>query len=197
MDTPYKLTVKIGAAEFTAEGDQSVVNEQFNLFLTALKYQPPPDPLGDALRQHGQDQPKGAVSNNGSGGASGSNGTATNGAQTDLATYVEPATMDRVFKVDADDVVSLHHLPTTPNAAADALVMLLYGFLKLTQSGAVSALTLMKGAVKSGVKIDRIDRVISANSQYITKGGARRGTRYGLNNRGELYAVGLIKKLLS
>ena len=192
MPDVHKLSVKLGTAEFTAEGSEQTIKEQFGQFLAALQAAPPtpppptpPPPKTPELPATEQKLADAIPGGNGNG-----NGTTP---------LMEPdqATLDRVFHVGDKDHVSLRVLPRTPNADADALVLILYGFYKLAQRTDVFAPTLMACAKQSGIQIDRSDRVISVNQQYINTAGARRGKRYSLNNRGQSFAQGLLREILN
>jgi hypothetical protein len=84
-------------------------------------------------------------------------------------------------------------LPRTEEVNADAIVLLLYGYLQLCDTDTVGSAELLAMAKKSGVRIDRIDRTIADHLMYINKGGSRRGCRYSLNNQGKAYAQQLLE----
>ena len=92
--------------------------------------------------------------------------------------------------------VSLRALPTTDKAEADTFVLLLYGFRALKNQVNITAARLAICARQSGVEADRVDRTLAARTQYVTRAGAKRGTKYGLNNPGVRYAEELLTKLL-
>lgn len=189
MSDSSKLSVKLGNAEFTAEGGADLIRDQFALFLEALKTQPAaPAPAGSDAAQDEAATVEERVEST----------APQNGAQLFTPAPNGTVPLDRVFKFDhRGGVVSLIHLPTTTNANADAIVMLLYGFAQLAHATSVGTIPLMKGAKQSGLNLERIDRVLGPNAQYVTRGGTRRGTRYGLNNRGEQYAQELIRGMLA
>jgi hypothetical protein len=161
----YKLRIKLGASEFEAEGPEETVKAQFEAFLAAASH----------LEQ-----------------------TTTTARAMDLGPAQGPkadATVDRAFSQDREGYVSLRVLPATQDRVADALLLLLYGFRTLKQSDEVPATTLMEAARQSGLQIQRIDRSIAPHEELITKGGTRRGGRYGLNNRGIARAESLLAGL--
>lgn len=162
---PYHLKVKIGNDEFDASGSQEVVRDLYGLFLEARRSAPA------ALPPATGDKPKDVKDNDDE--------------------SVSQDKIDRVFVV-RNDVISLRTLPETDNSAADALLMLIWAHLVMRNEQHVSALDLMSSARLSGLQIDRIDRVISARQQMFQRGGAKRGTRYSLNNAGISHARRLV-----
>ena len=159
---PYKLQVKIGNAEFNAEGPETSVKAQFDAFMEVLRQS------GAAARG--------------------------NESRSDSVTDSE---VQRAFSSDDNGIVSLRVLPKTDRRDADALILLIWGFRQLQSLTDVSALDLAAAGRQSGLQIDRIDRVIAPNGQYVSKGGAKRGTRYALNNPGADYAKALLARLFS
>ena len=174
MADTHKMRVKIGDAEFEAEGSEEAVKAQFASFLDILKAAPARQKPADKKPVDG------------------------NGAQADALDVLTPPGTDllaRVFQND-NDLVSLRLLPRTPNAASDTLLLLLYGYVHLKNEAMVLGTHLIKAAHQSGVKLDRIDRVIAKHDDLLLKGGARKGTKYGLNNRGKEKAKELMQKML-
>jgi hypothetical protein len=187
MSTPHKLHIKIGQVEFNAEGTESTVNEQFKRFLEVVsavglnlpdpsRSTSPPSPpiVGDAV-------------DNGNKG----------GQQLPAPSDIDRGTLDRLFAVDPNGVVSLKLLPKTDNRNTDALVMILYGFRVLKQQHDVPASSLVAAAKQSGVNIDRVDRTLAVRDDLFQKGGSRKGSRYALNNQGALHAEQLVKQMMS
>jgi hypothetical protein len=170
----YRLKVRVADSEFDAEGPEDTVKVQFDAFLAALS-------------SLGKPSQNGKPSKNGS----------RDGSTEALGTDADPVgeeTWNRFYKLEGETDVSLKVLPATQNQNADALVLLLYGYLHLREVDTVNSADLLNMAKKSGLRIDRIDRNIPAeHNRYISKGGSRRGTRYGLNNQGQAYAQGLLE----
>jgi hypothetical protein len=181
MTTPYKLTVRIGDAEFLAEGSEDTVKTQFDLFLMALKHE---RPKKQPENKHQNESPR-------------ADETKRNGDELARQTGdADRVTLDRVFELDSDDLVTLKAMPATDNSEADAIVMILYGFHKLTQKGNIFAPTLVAAARKTGIQADRIYRLVETHKQYIMAAGVRRGKKYSLNNKGQQYATELIRTTL-
>lgn len=106
--------------------------------------------------------------------------------------------LKRVF-AEKDAVISLLALPKTDNAESDALLLLLYGYQELKNSEyPVTGVRLMQAAKQSGLhQVDRIDRKIAANAQYVLAAGNRRGRRYQLNNQGIAKAKEMINAIFN
>ena len=176
--TTHRIKIKLGDAEFDAEGPSEVVNAQFSAFLDAVATpkaaqtpaQPPntPDPNAD------------------------SPGNGRTGAANPAG--LTPDILTRVFKVN--DTVSLLAIPKTDKSDADALLAILYGFDRMKSINTVTGTTLMKAAKQSGINIDRIDRVISVRDDLVNMAGAKKGRRYSLNNRGVAAAEKIIREVI-
>lgn len=167
MDTTHRIKVKIGPAEFEAEGDPELVKQQFAEFMAAVS----------AIPQAQPDKPPGLPPRNDPG-----------------ASLISKDIFDRVFR--RDDGISLLAMPRTDNAEADALIVLLYGFLKLENQRAITGVALMSAAKQSGINVDRIDRTINARPDLIQAAGNKRGRRYSLNNRGIAEAERLLREMV-
>jgi hypothetical protein len=166
MGESYKIQVKLGNAEFLAEGPEESVKAAFGQFLVAAasvgptqKSPPPasPPPPITPLKD----------------GINGSSST------------VDQSILERVFQKD-EDVVSLRMLPKKDNSnwQADAVILLLYGFRRLAGMETVPVIKLNQGLRKSGIPLDRVDYIISVHSELYMKGGVKSGGRYTLNNQG-------------
>lgn len=168
---PYKLRIKIGSSEFEAEGDQEMVKEQYRLFLDVLSS----TSTGD------QETARETASN-------GDSGRVQESGQEQIG----PVTLGRAYS-EVKDLVSLRALPEGESGQADALLLILYGYLVLRDQHSVNSTELMKAARQSGLQIDRTDRVMSQHKGLFIRGGARKGTRYTLNNRGETRAKQILR----
>jgi len=162
MDSPYKLHVKLGDAEFNGEGPQDTVKGDYTAFLDAYKLS-----QGKSLPKNEPNTPADQVRPAG----------------------IAEGLLQKAF-VRKEDIVSLRHLPPSDNStkAADAAILLLYGFKKLAAVEDVPVTKLNEGLRDSGLSIDRIDRFIGIHSQLFRKGGQRSGGRYSLTNPGEAQA---------
>ena len=161
MEGNYKIQVKLGNAEFSAEGPEATVKEAFEKFLQAIASRPP-ELLGRGTQ-------------------SGQNAASR---ENEHPVQVDRTLLDRVFSQDGDGV-SLRLLPPeSPNRHGDAAILLLYGYRVLENVENVPVIKLNASLKKSGISIDRVDRVIGVHSQLFMKGGTRSGGRYTLNNQG-------------
>lgn len=168
-DEKSSISIKLGDAEFTAEGPVETVNAQFQSFLKALestsqKRETAPLPL---VQEAPVIPPSGEI---------------------------DAQLLSRVFSKESSDRVSLKALPRS--GSSDALLLLLYGFDVIVGQHAVTGSALMKAAEKSGVRVDRIDRLLAVHEPFVTTAGMRRGKRYGLNNRGKQHAIEILRAIL-
>ena len=175
MDS-HHIKTKIGIHEFEANGPKDLVTEQYKAWLAAISSMQatlqaaPAAPAGATPRVDPPPPPR-------------------------TFTGVPRDVLDRVFR--EDDGLSLAALPTTDNAAPDALVALLYGFWKIRGEVSVTGTALMKAARKSGVNVDRIDRVIGVYiPTFVQAGGVKKARRYQLNNPGNTKAEEIINAIL-
>lgn len=168
---PYKVRVRLGNAEFEAEGGEAVVKEQYDMFLKALA-----SSGGLVQEQHLSED------------CSENSSARIQGAE------AGGELVDRVFSNDRG-VLSLRVLPQTKNRDADALLLLVYGYTKVKGGHDVFGTQLMKSARQSGLTIDRVDRVIVAHKGLYMRGGARRGAKYTLNNQGVIKSEQIMKEM--
>ena len=169
MTEHYKLRMKIGDAEFEADGPKDDVKTLFEQWRTLVE---------SAIARKSE---------------AGSSKKSTDVSVSDSP--ADEALVKRVF-VDRDGTLSLLGLPKSENAIADALVLLVYGYRLLKQDEyPVTGVRLMQAAQQSGVKIDRADRAIAGRKELLVTTGYKRSKRYSLNNRGEQHAMGLMKQL--
>jgi hypothetical protein len=161
-DAPYKLQIKIGQAEFSAEGPEDTVKDAYDRFLKALDTTVAPQ-RGGALPAH----------------LAASSGVVGPVLGWELGQKL----MDRVFKREGD-IVSLRHLPSTANRIADSAILLIYGYMKLSNLDEVPVTKLNEGLRESGLNIERLDRFMGVHSTLYRKGGQKSGGRYTLNNQG-------------
>ena len=160
MDNPYKLHIRLGEAQFDGEGPQDSVRADYSAFLDAYKV------FQGTVPQISPVVPAAAK-----------------------PMGIADGLLQKAF-VRKEDIVSLRHLPPSDNStrAADAAILLLYGFKKLAAVEDVPVTKLNEGLRDSGLTIDRIDRFIGVHGQLFRKGGQRSGGRYSLTNPGEAQA---------
>lgn len=170
----HRIKVKLGDAEFDAEGNAEVVQAQYDAFLAAVAALPKPAPkpavasafiveAGDRLVATAEVRP-------------------------------HPATLERVFR--NGDVLSLAALPTGEKALSDAMLVLLYGYNRIKNESSVTGTALARSAKVSGISFGRLDRVMGQVSEYVLAAGIRKARRYQLNNRGIARAEEIIKAIV-
>lgn len=177
----HRIRIKIGQAEFDAEGPRDLVNEQFTAFMEAVKAVGANNPQAESPDGHDKGD------EGGQGGEKPPSGRGGGQISDDL--------LNRVF-FDHGDLISLSAIPDTDNQKADSLLLLLYGFGKIKSEPKVTGVTLMKACRQSGVNMDRVDRIIDARADLVMAGGAKRGKRYQLNNKGVQHVEGIIRDML-
>jgi hypothetical protein len=159
MENPYKLHIKLGDAEFSAEGPESTVKEAYSQFLEAVKTVGA-KPASKAAKNAGE----------------GSLGSGLG---------LPESVLEHAFQRDGE-YVTLRHLPPaeSPNRTADSVILLLYGYKVLAQVEDVPVIKLNESLRKSGVSVERLDRYMGTHGHLYRKGGTRSGGRYTLNNQG-------------
>jgi len=156
---PYKLQVEIGNAKFSGEGERDFVEDAYRRFLEAIKTAPPAT-IASEVKQFREE-----------------------------LQGLTDEVLQRAF-LREDQLISLRHLPPTDNStrAADAAILLLYGFKRVLAIEDVPVTKLNEGLRKSGLNLTRIDTALSIHSSLYRKGGQRAGGRYSLTNPGEAQA---------
>lgn len=173
-----RIKIKIGDAEFEAEGPSEIINAQFEAFMKAVSGRPNGSPVTPVTQaQH-------------------SAAAAMVLAQAQAATQsLTQDMLDRVFR--QNEHLSLAALPHGENADSDAMLAILYGYLKLKNENTVTGTSLMKSAKISGVTIGRVDRIMGLHMpDYVLAAGVKKARRYQLNNRGIAKAEEIIKAVL-
>lgn len=168
---PFKLQVEIGNAKFSGEGARDFVEDTYKRFLEALSAQ----------------------------GTATTNKPLTDGRPVDERPIgISEEILLKAF-LREDQLISLKHLPPTDNStrAADAAILLLYGFKKLLSMEDVPVTKLNEGLRKSGLNLNRVDTALSIHGSLYRKGGQRSGGRYSLTNPGEAQAEKWLKEWYS
>jgi len=186
MTDVYRVYVELpNGGKIRAQGDVSEVRADVETFYSKLLGVPKPTaPIIN-----------GAVPHN--------DGT-VNGVTPDVAEAsapmldaIEQPVLDRLFSKDRHGTVALRALPRGDNAAGDALIALIYGAGRLANEQQVTGSRLMKAALQSGLKLDRIDRVLTTEiGPHVTTAGFKKGRRYGLTNPGIRRAEDVLRGIL-
>jgi hypothetical protein len=168
---PHKVRIKIGDAEFEAEGSAESVNQQYADFLAALRSAP----AGKPSAKH-----ETPLADNGKEG----------GGDVD-------AIFSKVFRVDGDSI-SLNFLPPrTENLDADVLMLLMYAYQATTGQQMILGTELVRAANQSGAGISRVGDSLSIYEEqsYVRRGGVKKGAKYGLTNTGQTKAKEMLMKM--
>jgi hypothetical protein len=173
MDS-YKLHLKIGPHEFSAEGPTEVVKQDFELWKSMIK-DLPAQPTTPATPQQNSATPQ------------------SSGA-------LAKEQIERVYIVDEKrDMLSLRVLPRSDDRYADALLLVLLGH-KIIKGADETMVTQLKPALRqSGCMIDRIDQIAAkyVRQGFLNKGGMGKGGRYSLTNSGTEKAITILNNLAS
>lgn len=175
MET-HRIKVKLGDAEFDAEGSAEAVQAQYDAFLKLVEAArtKPTTSVAIVPQTPTPFTPETPIPP--AGGA------------------VRPATLDRVFR--KDDNLSLVALPSGDAREEDAMLALLYGYRVLLGVQHVTGTLLKKSALLSGVTVDRADRIMNGLiPNFVLAGGVKKAKRYQLNNRGTARAEAIINSL--
>jgi hypothetical protein len=186
MNAPsFKLRIKIGNAEFDAEGPQETVQKSFDKFLKAAE-KIPASPSRSPRLEEAAPIPSASVSP-----------SASPSPEPPFGDEIDSGILSRVFDVDAKrGIVSLRILPPDgPSRACDAGIMILYGAQTMLRVHDLPVTKFKKGLLKSGVLFGRITNMIAPYSHMVIKGGSGVGGRYALNNQGVVHAENLIRRI--
>jgi hypothetical protein len=162
MTGPHRIKIKLGDAEFEAEGSEQSVQAQYLQFLEALKSvapSKPPPALAAA--------PRGRIE----------------GQQPADKVHIDEIAAN-IFELRQDGVVALKVLPKGNDREGDALLLILLGYRRLKNEEAVLATHLLKAAQISGIDVYRPANALVVHDNFIIRGGQRKGSTYRLNNQG-------------
>ena len=170
----YKLHLKIGPHEFSAEGPVEVVKQDFELWKALIQEVPV------------QVAPAAPVEQNGKPPAN------TSGPAKEQ--------MDKVYLFDDKrDLLSLRILPRSDDRYADAVLLVLLGYKLIKHLDEVMVTQLKPAMRQSGCMVERIDQVAAkyVRQGFLNKGGMGKGGRYSLTNSGIEKAAALLHNLAS
>jgi hypothetical protein len=172
---PFRLKLKVGPHEFEAEGEQESVERQFALWrelIASPSATPPTAASPPPSPPPGPPPPIQAMAPN-----------------------IRMA-YEKVFH-HAGRIVSLTVLPTGPNKAADAALLILLGQKAFNGDDLVTGAQVMDGLKQSGVAVERADRVFGPHMDTsVIRIGQHRAVKYRLTNVGLLHAKNLGDELL-
>ena len=177
----YKLRVRLGDAEFEAEGPEDSVRREYEEWkrLRAAAATPA------VVRQASDAAPDGI-------------------ANTQVPERTGTLSDDQFHALfmfdDAKNLVTMRFVPQGEARASTAMLLILLGYRRLMSLDEVPV-TLVKAALeRSGLNVDRVDRDAAPDllkESLVLKGGKGKGGRYGLTNlgvaRAEAEAIRLLR----
>lgn len=171
----HRLKIRIGDAEFEAEGTEETVNQQFEAFKELI-----------------QNAPRSVSSVR----------TASSGpaAMPQTLPELDLESLNRLFfKTKGGKFLSLYVTIQGEDRLQKAILLLLYGYRRLLSSEDLPVTTLKDSLEQSGFIVGRIDRVASPliREALVVKAGKKgKGGRYRLTNLGFTVAETEAKRLL-
>jgi hypothetical protein len=171
MITTNRIKIKLGNAEFEAEGTEESVQSQYERFLQAFERMSSKEPAVQTL-QNGTQEP----------------------AQPTTGPF-DDALLSRIFDVRQDGVVALKVLPKGQEKEADSLLLILFGYWRLKNEERIGATQLIRAAQYSGIPVNSPAQALAIHDRYFIRGGQRKGTTYCLNNQGKALAEGIASKI--
>lgn len=188
--TPYKVQVRLGQAEFSAEGPEATVREQLASFLQIASIHP-----ASSQDQVGQANGNGHTNGNGKHVEAPMIPAPSSGQEK----WVDTRNNGRLFSEDQrNGLISVRVLPKTEEREADTLLLILFGFLTIKNQIEVKASVLLKSAQQSGVNsVSRIDTILDKYASLVRRGGIKRGSWYALTNPGIAHGEKLAKEIFA
>lgn len=98
--------------------------------------------------------------------------------------------LDLMFEAHEDGCLSLKKTLVAPLKNPRALVVLLYGYLLIENEAVVPAAHLSLSAKRSGITVDRVDRMLQRyiDKEFVEKVGRKRGSGYRITEPGIEFA---------
>lgn len=103
--------------------------------------------------------------------------------------------LERVFDLGDDGALTLKVLPPGPDANADAMLLILYGYYRLKNESYVLATQLLRAAERSGIVLRRPATEYMRNSRLVIRGGQRKGSHYSLSRQGLAMATEITARI--
>ena len=172
----YKLHVKIGPHEFSAEGPVDDVKEQFDAFkeLISTAQAVPTEKIRGA--------------------------DATDSSELESSADTQDERLLRILygQNDKRGLVTLRIVRKGKEGIPESILLILLGYLILRNEEEVGVTKLKLALAQSGIRTERIDRktVSYVDSGLLIKHGKAKGSRYRLTNTGEAEARRLMEELL-
>lgn len=180
-----KIRVKVGLHEFEAEGPANIVSEQYESWKALIKEQAilptlaaaEPPSLAPPLQGYN---------------------TSPAGMQ-GASSGIPLEHLAHLFNLDEKrDIITLRILPPGEDRHREAVLLLLYGFLRLKTVEEVMVTRLKSALESSGSAPSRVDRatIPLLREQLLVKGGSGKGGKYRLTNKGIARAEEMISNLM-
>jgi hypothetical protein len=181
--------LKIGLHEFEAEGPEAFIEKHLDRWQAAIEAKPIMRAATvKEMRAVEESEPDESQADEG-------NGPAVEGA----AVFEDGIPKEQIARVIGfDDKRGTIRLRAIPQNAPDAVVLVLYGALRLRGEDEVPATRLAAGLESSGVTIGRIDREAAGylRQRLITRYGKGKGGRYRITTTGMVRAAEVVRELL-
>jgi hypothetical protein len=159
MPNTHRIKIKLGDAEFEAEGPSETVQSQYEQFLKAAAL------MGQKA-------------------ATATAKSKTIEEEKPPAGDIDEGVVGRIFEVRTDGNVALKVLPKGEEREGDAFLLILYGFRRLRGQEAILGTQLLRSGQLSGIGTIRPSRALASYDRYVIRGGNRKGSTYSLNNQG-------------
>ena len=101
-----------------------------------------------------------------------------------------------IFDLRQDGTIVLKVLPDGPDRNANAMLLLLYGYLLLKNEDCVLTTQLFRAAEQSGISVRRPAKECVRNGRFVVRNGQRKWSNYALNNQGLALAKEITAKML-
>ncbi len=185
-----KIHVKVGTAEFSAEGPRDLVDRQYQQFLEALpkaevQAEPKPATRPKLRFKHLLDR----------------RATVDKAGRLTLhfASPIDRGVLNAVYASTSARELRLKVRHAEPGGS---ILLLLYGFRVRRGDAAVLGGDLLAAAQASDINIDRVDRVLEEfatrhhpDAQLVRSSGERRGKRYSLTPAGVLFVEQILERI--
>lgn len=176
MET-YKLQLRIGPHEFSAEGPVDDVRQDFDMWKRMIQEFPSQPAPSTVDMPQSQNTPV--------------------LAQDGLPARSE---VERLYLVDEKrGTVSLRILPRSEERNADALLLVLLGYRVMLGVEEIAVTALRPALKQSGCSVNRVDSIAEKNVRrgILNKGGRGKGGKYSLTNAGIEKARGIATDILN
>ncbi len=165
-----RIKIRLGDAEFEAEGPTETVQSQFEAFKEMVASAP-----RQVQYEQGRAQPQSQASK-------------------DSFPSIPHVPLEQIMHVSGR-VVSLTALPAS---VEDSALLVMLGHKDLRNNVAVTGQEIGDGLAQSGRPVPRVDRIMekAISDALVLKSGVKRSTRYRLTNQGLVKALNIARDLI-